>query len=636
MEIVVNYDTDVANAPAGFKACVNAACQYLDALLTNPIALSIDVGFGTLAGQPLDANALGESSGSFQYASYGTAAATLRNRGSLGASTLPASAPNGASLVLSSAQAKALGFATQYAVDGYVGFASGASWNYDPTQAKTIPFNSYDFTGTVLHEVSEVLGRISFLDQSGQIALLDLFRYASAGNLQTGTGGPSYFSTDGGTTHQLAFNNFQTGDQGDLGDWAAANRTNDSFNDNSYNGVLNRMGSTDKAVLQAMGFTETAASQALTVASAVPQRSAADAVANISAGVDAYVAVVDSANGVSDSLDGLQALAKGQYLSSISVTGGSVISLSVAQITGDADALKAIAGGYSLSVADSAAALQGGLGLLQTEFANGKLTAAAVTDASHAAITVTPSQLAADQGVIDLLSGNFTLTVNATSAANVGITGPSGHGTVVELSGSASQYTLTPAGNGVGFTVSSSAGADEISNITALSFGGTLDFVAASPGKADAITTGNVTELYGAAFGREPDVPGLAFYQASLKSNPSVGLSTYATYFLSSSEYTANPAHDYAQSSAGDAQFITDCYQNLLHRTPAAGEVSFYQTVIAPYVKGVAPGSSAYAAAELQAHAQVMTYFSQSPEFLGNVQITAAHPADSSHWLYLI
>src|SRR5579859_5584837 len=168
LEIIASYDSDVANAPSGFKACVNAACQYLDALLTDPITVRIDVGYGTFAGQPLDSGALGESSGSFQFVNYGSVTTALQRKGLPGSSTLPAAAPNGDSLVLSTAQAKALGFIPRGSVDGYVGFSTGANWDFDPTEAKSVPFASYDFVGTVLHEVSEVLGRVFFLDQSGQ------------------------------------------------------------------------------------------------------------------------------------------------------------------------------------------------------------------------------------------------------------------------------------------------------------------------------------------------------------------------------------------------------------------------------------------------------------------------------------
>jgi hypothetical protein len=38
----------------------------------------------------------------------------------------------------------------------------------------------------------------------------------------------------------------------------------------------------------------------------------------------------------------------------------------------------------------------------------------------------------------------------------------------------------------------------------------------------------------------------------------------------------------------------------------------------------------------LQAHAQVLEYFSASAEFLSDIQITAQHPASSSHWLQLV
>ena len=134
---------------------------------------------------------------------------------------------------------------------------------------------------------------------------------------------------------------------------------------------------------------------------------------------------------------------------------------------------------------------------------------------------------------------------------------------------------------------------------------------------------------------REPDVGGLTFYQNALQKNPGTSLLTFATYFLNSGEYTS--AHDYAQSAAGDEQFITDSYQNLLHRTPSASEVSFYETnVLAPAVANQTAGTPAYAAAQLQAHALMLVYFSASSEFLGDVQVTAANPASAQHWLILI
>jgi hypothetical protein len=79
----------------------------------------------------------------------------------------------------------------------------------------------------------------------------------------------------------------------------------------------------------------------------------------------------------------------------------------------------------------------------------------------------------------------------------------------------------------------------------------------------------------------------------------------------------------------------------LLHRAPEAGAINYYETnVISPLLSGLTPGTAAYAAAELQAHATVLAYFSQSPEFLQDVSIVSdfppySHAADMQHWLIL-
>jgi hypothetical protein len=47
-------------------------------------------------------------------------------------------------------------------------------------------------------------------------------------------------------------------------------------------------------------------------------------------------------------------------------------------------------------------------------------------------------------------------------------------------------------------------------------------------------------------------------------------------------------------------------------------------------------GTTAYTAAELAAHAVVLSDFSASAEFLANIEITAQHPASAQHWLVLL
>ena len=637
MYFAVNFDSSVANAPAGFKACVNAACQYYDALFTNTVTVSVNVGWGEVAGQSLGAGGIGASLSNYTTLGYSQVVSALTAQGAPGSSTLPQTAPTAAAstLVVATSEARALGLASSSStIDGSIGIDSTATWLFDPTQAKALPSNALDVMGTLEHELSEVMGRVSNLDQN-EIGILDLFRYAASGTRQLTTGDPSYFSINGGATALGYFNNFQTGDKnGDLADWVESVVT-DSYGAGAP-GILGPVSSVDKTLMAAMGWTTTAASTALTVAGAVPTLGAAAATSAIANAQDNYVAVSDTGANISAQLDSLETLAKNGNLSAIAVTSGS-IGASVAQLSNDADAFSAISGSYSLAVSDTGAHVAAGLSTLATDASSGLLASAAITDAGFSGLSVTAAQFSSDSALFRVLSGNYYVVIDATAATSLTLSGVSGHGAIVTLAGTASQYTVTPTGDGTSFTIASGTVTDHLSGVTALQFGSTQDIVAATPGSNGVVTTGNVTELYGAVFGRLPDVPGLAYYQAELTANPGMALTNFAQSFLASPEYTNNSAHTYAQTTVGDTQFITDLYNNLLHRAPASGDAAWYEAnVIAPHLTNLTQGTSAYTAALAVAHAYVVTDFSQSAEFLGNVQITAQHPADSQHWLYLI
>jgi hypothetical protein len=114
--------------------------------------------------------------------------------------------------------------------------------------------NQYYFVGVVEHEFTEIMGRASFLDQApNYYSLIDLYRYAAPGVRQLGTGAGSYFSIDGGNTNLDNWNNFQTGNSGDLGDWASS-AGYDAFDDNSYPGVVNQFTPTDITLMRALGW----------------------------------------------------------------------------------------------------------------------------------------------------------------------------------------------------------------------------------------------------------------------------------------------------------------------------------------------------------------------------------------------
>ena len=51
------------------------------------------------------------------------------------------------------------------------------------------------------------MGRTSYLSNADKYFVMDLYRYAAPGVLQTGTGAPSYFSINGGATNLDNWNN---------------------------------------------------------------------------------------------------------------------------------------------------------------------------------------------------------------------------------------------------------------------------------------------------------------------------------------------------------------------------------------------------------------------------------------------
>ena len=274
------------------------------------------------------------------------------------------------------------------------------------------------------------------------------------------------------------------------------------------------------------------------------------------------------------------------------------------QVSPAASVIQAVTQGVSIgpvSFADSAADLVANLDGLQGMAAQGQLGTIFLTDGGIPNLTVTAAQFSANGAVLGQIAGNHTV--------------------IVQIAGTAAQHSFA---------------GEDLTGADAVQFSDQTVIVAAAPGHG-AVTTGNITELYAAVLDREPDVAGLAFYQNYLEANPGTSFLQFAEWFLSSPEYTGNPAHTYAQTMAGDAQFITDSYQNLLHRAPSAADIDYYQTnVMAKALAGLTAGTAAYSNAEFQARAQMLVYFSASPEFLSDVQITASNPASAQHWLVLV
>ena len=240
--------SSVSNAPSGFTTALAYAADQLDALITNPITVSISVSW--------DSSVFGEGGPvETQGFAYSTVAAALKSHAegaaaAEAAANLPTQDPTrDGYLYLSDAQAEALGLELSSSgpgADGAVTFGTaGQTLNFSTTDA-AVP-NEYDFVGIAEHELTHALGRYGSDSGSPQY-ILDLYRYGSPGTLQTNGTNPTYFSIDGGRTALATFST-----SSDLSDWAPSS-VDDFFDAYAYPNVANTISSVDDTLLSALGF----------------------------------------------------------------------------------------------------------------------------------------------------------------------------------------------------------------------------------------------------------------------------------------------------------------------------------------------------------------------------------------------
>ena len=158
---------------------------------------------------------------------------------------------------MSQAEAQALGL-TSAVSTSYVGFSSALPFSYAVGSKPSS--REYYFVGTVEHEITEDMGRVSLLnEQPRDYSPIDLFRYSAPGvrDLKTGSKrSTAYFSINNGDTDLGTWNNHTK--NGDLGDWYGKHIPNggdDAFNDYSDPGVVNAFSSSDLTLMQSLGWT---------------------------------------------------------------------------------------------------------------------------------------------------------------------------------------------------------------------------------------------------------------------------------------------------------------------------------------------------------------------------------------------
>jgi autotransporter passenger strand-loop-strand repeat protein len=282
MQINVTFDASVNSAPAGFKPAINYVVGILDAAFTNNVTVNIKIGWGEVGGRLIDAGDIGESetaiAPTYDFTTIKNALIANANSPVQTAAdaTLPTTDVTGGDVFdIGRAEAKALGLiaANDPGNDGWSGFASvddngnPIDWSFAPNVKPAA--GQYYFIGTAEHEITEVLGRHSILGGTGDhysnaYGTEDLFRYSAPGVRQLQPGAPhstGYFSTDGGVTNLGNWN--ADPDSGDLGDWYSGfgpagggpgPAGNDSFNDFSFDGVINPLTQSDLTVMNVLGW----------------------------------------------------------------------------------------------------------------------------------------------------------------------------------------------------------------------------------------------------------------------------------------------------------------------------------------------------------------------------------------------
>jgi hypothetical protein len=257
--INITWDASVSSAPAGFTTAVMKAVQYLESQFCNPVTVNIAVGYGERGGNALDSGALGQNRTYLNQVGYSTLVSALKSNATTAAdqsavATLPSSNPTSGTFWATTAEQKALGLMspTSTALDGYIGLSSSYPFTYDNSSG--VAGGTYDFYGTAVHEITEVMGRMlrdgaTTGGTSGYFPL-DLFHYSSAGVSDYSFSTPGYLSANGGATDSGDLNTVAGGDPGD---WSSS-MGNDAFNAFANPGVVNAVSADDLLAMNLAGW----------------------------------------------------------------------------------------------------------------------------------------------------------------------------------------------------------------------------------------------------------------------------------------------------------------------------------------------------------------------------------------------
>ncbi len=164
------------------------------------------------------------------------------------------------------------------------------------------------------------------------------------------------------------------------------------------------------------------------------------------------------------------------------------------------------------------------------------------------------------------MGGKIRVTDYVNDSSNENFVGNSLNSTF-DVIGDNSNFTVKNVSSDVWSITSELFGTDTLTNFNRLEFNDGILALDVDAGE----TAGQAYRLYQAAFARTPDMPGVSYHMNDMESN-GLSLEQVANNFLASQEfetmYGDNPT---------DNQYINALYQNVLSRSPADSEVSYYQ-----------------------------------------------------------
>jgi sugar lactone lactonase YvrE len=230
-KINVTYN---ANVPAAAQTAFNSLISTYESVFTSNITVNVDVNFGNTGLGESETQQQGVSYTAWRTAMSNNATANPGNSYSVaGAASLPASDPIGnGSILLTTANARALGFTANTSVDTTLTFSNAITFEYNGVAAS----GQADFLDVAAHELDEGLGIGSALTglannaaiPSGDYSAEDYFRYSASGvrAITTSPNAVVYFSYNGGSTNVAQFNQAYSaeGDSDlDRNDWVYGN-----------------------------------------------------------------------------------------------------------------------------------------------------------------------------------------------------------------------------------------------------------------------------------------------------------------------------------------------------------------------------------------------------------------------------